>query len=160
MNPRRIGLAASAATALLLSVPALAGAPKTAVIVIRHQTHGCHAWSLNGGAYVSRQVVRLAPGGSLTVTNNDLMVQELVQLRGPASAMKLERRSHMGNMPTAMHMGGKAGPYAMAHMGAMLRVTFARTGVYAFKLVDRGDYFKGIKTTGEDNELTLQVVVS
>ena len=47
----------------------------------------------------------------------------------------------------------------MAHMGAQLRVTFPTSGVYNFKLVDRGDYYKNIKTIGPDNEPTLTVRV-
>ena len=49
--------------------------------------------------------------------------------------------------------------YAMAHMGAQLRVTFPTAGVYHFKLVDRGDYFKNIKTIGPDNKPTLTITV-
>ena len=88
------------------------------------------------------------------------MVQDLVKTAGPAVAMKLVRQSHMGTMPTQMAMGGKASPYAMAHMGAQLRVTFPTAGVYHFKLVDRGDYFKNTKTIGPDNKPTLTVTVS
>ena len=53
---------------------------------------------------------------------------------------------------------GKPGPYTMAHMGAKLRVTFARAGTYRFKLVDRGDYVE-VETKGPDKVLTLEVVV-
>ncbi len=86
------------------------------------------------------------------------MAQELVKTRGAAVKTSLVRQSHMGNMPTRMHMG-KAGPHTMAHMGAELRVNFPRAGIYKFKLVDRGDYFE-VKTIGPDNQLTLTVVVS
>jgi hypothetical protein len=102
---RRLVLGASAVAAFAAIVSPLAAAPGTASLLVRHQTRGCHAWSLNGGPYVSRQHVRLRAGGSLTVTNDDPMVQQLVQTRGPAVRMKLERESHLGQMPTAMRMG-------------------------------------------------------
>jgi len=148
--------------ALALSLTAFA-APNGATLLIHHQMRGCHAWSLNGGPFIVHQSLRLARGGTLTVTNNDLMVQELVKTYGPAVRMQLVKQSHMGNMP--MHMKtqmkmGKAGPYAMAHMGAVLKVTFPTAGTYRFKLMDRGDYFAGIKTIGPDNKPTLTVLVS
>ena len=59
-----------------------------------------------------------------------------------------------------MPMNGKPSPYAMSHLGAQLKVTFAKTGIYHFKLVDRGDYFASIKTTGPDDHPTLGVSVS
>ena len=150
-------------TLLVIATLALVGsasatAPKSATLLKRHQVQGCHAWSLNRGPYVAHQVVRLARGGSLAVTNNDLMAQELVKTSGPRVRMDLVRQSHMGDMPMGMTMG-KPGPYTMAHMGAKLRVTFAQAGTYRFKLVDRGDYVE-VEAKGYDKELTLQVVVS
>ncbi len=120
---------------------------------------GCHNWSLNGGAYHVNQVARLARGGSLLVTNDDLMVQDLIKTSGPTVRMALVRQSHMGNMHMAMPMEGKPTKYAMGHMGAQLKVTFPTAGTYRFKLVDRGDYIDNIKTIGPDNKLTLTVVV-
>jgi hypothetical protein len=158
MKAKASAIVAAVAAALAVSVGGVAAAPQAATLVIHHQVRGCHAWSLNGGPFIVRQVVTLGRGGSLTVTNNDLMVQELVKTSGPAVKQKL--LGHMSNMPVGMHMGGKAGPYAMAHPGAMLRVTFPKAGVYQFKLVDRGDYFKGIKTIGPDNKPTLKVIVT
>jgi hypothetical protein len=155
-----------AAVLLLLSASALAfasaspAAPRTASLQIDHFVRGCHNWSLNGGAYHAHQVVRLARGGTLLVTNNDLMVQDLIKTRGPAAQMKLVRQSHMGKTHMAMEMEGKPSPYAMAHMGAQVRVTFTKAGTYRFKLVDRGDYFENIKTVGPDNKPTLTVTVS
>jgi len=159
VNARPIVLGALVAAVLILGVSAFAATPQGATLVIHHQVRGCHSWSLNGGPYIVHQSLRLARGGSLTVTNNDLMVQELVKTAGPAVNMKLVTQSHMGKMPVQMGMG-KAGPYAMAHMGAMLTVTFAQAGTYRFTLMDRGDYFKGIKTIGPDNVPTLVVVVA
>src|SRR5919204_1542554 len=53
-------------------------------ITIRHQLHGCHAWSLNGGPY--RVVLRtsVARGGSITFVDNDVMPHTLVQKSGAA----------------------------------------------------------------------------
>jgi hypothetical protein len=87
------------------------------------------------------------------------MVQELVKTAGPSVRESLVKQSHMGNTPMHMKMG-RAGPYAMAHMGAVLKVTFPTAGTYRFKLMDRGDYFAGIKTIGPDNKPTLTVLVS
>ena len=155
-----------AAALLVLSAAALAlasastAAPRTASLQIDHFVRGCHNWSLNGGPNRVHQVVRLGRGGTLLVTNNDLMAQDLVETHGPAVRMKLVRQSHMGATHMAMEMEGKPSPYAMAHMGAQLRVTFPTAGTYRFKLVDRGDYFENIKTVGPDNKPTLTVVVS
>ena len=160
MKTRAITLAASVAVGLVVTVNVFAAAPKSGAIVIHHQVRGCHSWSLNGGPFIVHQVVALSRGGALTVTNNDLMVQDLIKTSGPAVQMKLVKQSHMGDMPMAMHMEGKPSPYAMAHPGAQVRVTFSHPGTYRFNLVDRGDYYKGIKTVGPDNKPTLRVVVS
>src|SRR6516162_2144846 len=149
MKLKPIVLGAFLASALALSLSAVA-APNGAKLLIHHQQRGCHAWSLNGGPFIVQQSLRLARGGSLTVTNDDLMVQELVKTSGPAVSMTMVAKMQMG----------KAGPYAMAHMGAMLRVTFPSAGIYHFRLVDRGDYFPNIKTIGPDNKPTLTVTVT
>ncbi len=155
---RIAALFAFAAVALVLAAGSSA-APKTASLQINHFVRGCHNWSLNGGAYKVNQTVTLARGGTLLLTNNDLMVQDLVKTSGPAVRMKLTAMGNM-SMGAMMQMGGKASPSAMAHMGARLQVTFATPGTYRFKLVDRGDYFKNIKTVGPDNKLTLIVRVA
>ena len=146
------------ALALAMSLGAYAASPKSAALQIHHQQRGCHAWSLNGGPFIVHQSLRLARGGALTLTNNDLMVQELVKVSGPAVSQKLVKMGSM-QMGAKMHMG-KAGPYAMAHMGATLRVTFPSAGSYQFRLMDRGDYYPNIKTIGPDNKPTLTVLVS
>jgi hypothetical protein len=157
MKLKPIVLGAFLASALALSLSAVA-APNGAKLLIHHQQRGCHAWSLNGGPFIVQQSLRLARGGSLTVTNDDLMVQELVKTHGPAVNTQLVKMGSM-NMGAKMHMG-MAGPYAMAHMGATVKVTFPRVGTYRFRLMDRGDYYTGIKTVGPDNKPTLSVVVS
>ena len=158
MKLKSIVLGGFLATALALSLSALAAQPRSATLLIHHQVHGCHAWSLNGGPFIVHQSVRLARGGALTVTNKDLMVQELVKTSGPAVHLKLIKMGNMG-VGAKMHMG-KAGPYAMAHMGATVKVTFPEVGTYRFRLMDRGDYYAGIRTIGPDNKPTLSVVVS
>ncbi len=135
-------------------------APKSASLQIQHLQRGCHSWALNGGALRVTLAVKLARGGSLTVTNNDLMVQDLMKTSGPAVTMKLVRQSQMGATKMAMKMEGKPSPYAMSHMGAQVKVTFNKTGVYHFKLIDRGDYFDNIKTVGPDHHPILTVKVS
>ena len=149
-----------AIAALAFSIGAFAAPPRNASLQINHFVRGCHNWSLNGGRYRVQQVVNLPRGGTLLVTNDDLMVQDLVKTSGPAVHMALVRQSHMGNMHMTMRMNGKASPYAMAHMGAQVRVTFTLSGSYHFRLIDRGDYFKNIKTVGPDNKPTLFVQVS
>lgn len=147
------------ALAAVALVPLSTAAPRTASLQINHLVRGCHSWSLNGGPNRVHQVVSLARGGSLLVTNNDLMVQDLMKTSGPAVVMKLVRQSHMGKMHMTMPMEGTPSPYAMSHMGAQVKVTFARAGTYRFKLIDRGDYFDNIKTIGPDNYPTLTVTV-
>lgn len=87
--------AATLLAAVLLAPPSAAAPPGSASIIIRHQLRGCHTWSLNGGAYRAELDVRLAPGGTLTITNTDLMVQKLIRERGPAVRMKAVVHEHM-----------------------------------------------------------------
>lgn len=156
-RPLSLFLLSVVALVFAVAVPA---APRSASLQINHFKRGCHNWSLNGGAYHVHQAVQLASGGTLLVTNDDLMVQDLVKTSGPAVHMQLVRQSFMGKMHMTMPMNGKPSPYAMSHMGAQVKVTFPRAGRYRFVLIDRGDYFDGIKTVGDDNELTLTVTVS
>lgn len=157
---KRVALLLAAALAAGSAATALASG-KTASLVINHVRRGCHVWSLDGGPARTHQVARLARGGSLLVTNDDLMIQDLIKTGGPAVRMRIVRQSHMGSgMRMGMRPESTPTRYAMSHMGAQLRVTFPVTGTYRFKLVDRGDYFEGIATVGPDNELTLTVVVS
>jgi hypothetical protein len=147
--------------ALAASALASAGTqapPKKAALVIHHLVRGCHTWSLNCAASSVNQSIKLARGGFLTLTNNDLMSQELVQQSGPKVTEKLI--APFGKSMVMMQMGEKAGPYALNHTGARVKVTFTKAGTYRFKLEDRGDYFKNIKTIGPDNKPTLTVVVS
>jgi hypothetical protein len=45
-------------------------------------------------------------------------------------------------------------------MGASLRVTLTRPGVYHFTTKAGEDYMSGIKTVGNDNVLKLTVIVT
>ena len=47
----------------------------------------------------------------------------------------------------------------MSHVGATASVKFPRAGTYVFTTKAGEDYMKGVKTIGEDNVLTLKVVV-
>jgi plastocyanin len=126
-------------------------------LVIRHQKHGCHAWSLNGDAFKASQSVTLHRGGSISITNNDVMPHKLVVTSGPAVTIT---RLEAG---TAMGMMGSKGPFApamLARMGASSKVTFSKAGVYKLTTRPGEDYMAGVKTTGDDNVLTLTVTVS
>jgi hypothetical protein len=137
-------------------LPAAAGAASPgANLTIRHQVRGCHEWSLNGGKYGVKQVVKLSRGGALTITDNDLMPHVLMKLSGPAVTERLVK-------PGSASMGKMMAPYAkglMPHMGATLRVTFNKAGTYTFRTKSLEDYMP-IKTVGEDNVLRVTVVVS
>lgn len=157
---RTVALLALTALTAIFAGSLSAATSKSASLQITHFVHGCHNWSSTGGPYTVNQAVHLARGSSIVVTNNDLMVQDLVKTSGPAVQMKLIRQSQTGAMHMTMPMNGKPTPYAMTHMGAQLRVSFPTKGTYHFKLVDRGDYMDNIKTVGPDNHPTLTVTVT
>ncbi len=54
------------------------------VLIIRHQTRGCHTWGLAGGTYKASQSLTLTKGEHLMIGNNDVMPHRIVQLAGPA----------------------------------------------------------------------------
>jgi hypothetical protein len=135
---RTISVLVVAAAALALAAPASTHSASQ-ILIIRHQTHGCHAWSLNGGAYKAAQIVTLNRGAHLEVGNNDVMPHKLVKLAGPAL-----------RLPTSANMNS---------VGAMTTVRFMKAGVYRFTTKAGEDYSNGIKTVGEDNVLKLKVVV-
>ena len=136
---KRMPILIALALALGLASAASASSAGHASLLIRHQTHGCHAWSLNGGAFKASQSITLRRGGWLTVTDNDVMSHKLVETSGP-----ILRIAH----PT------------LSHAGATLKVTFLKPGVYHFTTKAGEDYMAGVKTIGEDNVLRLTVVVS
>ena len=150
-------LALLAATALAAALASAAGASNrsSATVIIQHQLHGCHAWSVDGAAFKATQSTRLQRGGSITFVDNDVMPHLLVQTSGPAKATIAKLASTMRNMATNLK-----GPGLMAHMGASVRATFPKAGTYTFTTKAGEDYTAGIKTIGEDNVLKLKVVVS
>jgi plastocyanin len=112
-----------------------------ASLVIQHATAGCHDWSLNGSPMSSHQVARLEHGNGITITDNDVMPHQLIQLSGPAAEM------------ANVHMNTS---------GAESTVVFPTPGVYKFTTKAGEDYpsASGLVTTGEDHVLTLTVYVS
>jgi plastocyanin len=130
-----------AVTLILVSAASAGSSPGHASLLIRHQVHGCHAWSVNGSAFAASQSITLRRGSTLSLTNNDVMPHKLVLTSGPALTI--------------------AHPM-LNHMGTSLKVTLTRPGTYHFTTKPGEDYpaMSGMKTTGEDNVLKLTVVVS
>jgi hypothetical protein len=144
-----LGLLAAA-----LSLSAAAANPASAKLQVRHQVRGCHSWSLNGGTYQASQTVKLKPGGSVLITNGDMMPHFLIKLSGGAVAEKLVN-------PGNESVGKLKAPYAagvMPHMSSTLKVTFPKAGIYTFRTKTGADYTK-LETTGKDNILMLKVIV-
>jgi hypothetical protein len=113
-------------------------APGHASILIRHQVQGCHAWSIDGGAYKARQSITLRRGGVLSVLNADVMPHTLILASGPSL--------HISN-PT------------MGTMAASLKLTLVHAGTYHFTTRGGKDYMAGVMTSAKDNVLTLTVIV-
>ena len=112
-----------------------------ASVTIRHQTRGCHSWSINGGASSASLATTLARGGTIKFVDNDVMPHKLIKTSGPAVR-------YVGNP-------------SMRHMSASVSVKFAKTGTYRFT-TKAGEDYPGIhvKTIGEDIVLHLTVKVS
>src|SRR5437870_279013 len=135
-------------TTPLLALLVLAGvlaavapaASSQASLVIRHQTRGCHSWSLNGGAYTPSQTVVLTSSGSVSVTNNDVMPHKLVETSGPA--VRYTRLS--AGMGGAMALKGTFPPAMLAAMGSATKIIFTKPGLYHFTTKPGEDYMKGI----------------
>ena len=157
MNKRTILMTAAVfgTVGALASAGAAAGSSNGANLVIRHQVKGCHEWSLNGGSYGVTKTVKLSRGGTLSITDNDMMPHQLIKLSGPAISERLVK-------PGSPSMGKLKAPYAaglMPHMGAVVNVTFTKPGTYKLRTKSLEDYMP-IKTVGEDNVLRVTVVVS
>ena len=136
-------LVASLTAIAVVAATASAGtarSPSSAKIVIRHQTRGCHVWSLNNGAYRAVLSVTLARGGTITFVDNDVMFHKLVKTSGPAVR-------YVGNPK-------------MSKIGASTKAVFSKAGTYRFTTKAGEDYMKGVKTVGEDNVLKLSVKVA
>jgi plastocyanin len=129
-------------------------AGNASTLVIRHQLRGCHSWSANGDPYKARQAIKLTRGGSVNVTNNDVMPHKLIETSGPAAVI-----TRLG-AGTGMGMKGMMPPAMLGRMGSSSRVTFSKPGVYKFTTRPGEDYMSGVKTVGEDNVLRLTVTVS
>jgi hypothetical protein len=152
---RTIFLAALGTAVLAIALPASA-APGGATLVIRHQIRGCHSWSLNGGAWKTTQHIRLTRGGSILVTNNDVMFHKLVKTSGPRVVFKLLK------IGTPMKGTVKLpwAPGLMGRPGATTKVTFPTAGVYRLTTKFGEDYMPMGETLGEDNVLHAIVTVA
>jgi hypothetical protein len=151
MYERKFLLALAASIAVtggaLTAIPAIASssaAPTSGALMIHHQTRGCHAWAYDNGPFRAAQSVTLARGGTLTITDADVMSHTLVELSGPAARMT------GGMMPKMGMMGKKV---------STMKVSFPKAGTYHFRTHAGEDYMAGVKTTGPDNVLRLTVVV-
>jgi hypothetical protein len=133
----KLSLTILVALALAVAGSALATS-NSATITIKHQTRGCHSWSLDGKTWRASQSVTLVRGGTLAVVDNDVMPHALVQVRGPKAVLART---------------------TMKHMGATAFVGFPTKGTYVFTTKAGEDYMSGIKTIGEDNVLKLVVTV-
>jgi plastocyanin len=139
----------------LLALAASASAGSNTTILIRHQMHGCHAWSLGvGKPYKAAQSLKVTRGSSITVVNDDVMAHQLFQTSGPRVAIT---KVHSTMMDMSHELKGSG---VMAHPGAAVKVVFTKAGVYTFRTRFGEDYMKMPDTIGKDNTLTLKVVVS
>jgi hypothetical protein len=128
------------AVGAVVATAAFGSTPRHSSILIRHQMSHCHAWSLNKAPLAAHINAKLAVGGAITFTNDDVMSHRLIKTGGHAVTF--------------------TGSPAMAHMAATVKVTFRHAGTYHFTTKAGEDYMQGVKTTGEDNVLTLTVTVS
>jgi plastocyanin len=151
---KHVVLASAAASASILGVGLLVGcggsnstaatpastssAPTSAALLIQHVVRGCHSWALDGGPLKVNQDATLAAGGTLSITDGDVMPHQLIELSGPAAVVSGTR---------------------MNHMGAAATVTFAKPGHYTFTTKPGEDYMKGVQTVGADHVLKLSVTV-
>ncbi len=130
-------LATGAATLTVLAASATA-APPSVQVLIRHQLHGCHAWSVDGDAFRPTQRLRTSPGAILAFTDDDVMPHRLVQLAGPKVTLRTAD---------------------MSTMGATASVQLFEKGRYVFTTKPGEDYMNGVDTIGADNVLRLVVLV-
>jgi plastocyanin len=131
-----LALAALSALAVTSAAPAGGGA----TITIRHQTRGCHSWSVNSGPFKASQSLSVKAGTVLRFTNNDVMPHKLIQAAGPKM-----RLTHAN----------------MLKVGSSATVKLTQKGVYRFTTRAGEDYAwaSSMKTVGEDNVLKLTVRV-
>jgi len=114
--------------------------PAGARLMIVHLQKGCHTWS-NGARQAETMFLKLRPGGTLTVSNVDVDMHQLVQLGGPKVSLP--------------------GPLMM---GVARLIHFGKPGVYRFKTkvveVEGMDQAMNVETTGPDHVLKLTVLVA
>lgn len=127
----------------------------SATLLIRHQVKHCHAWSLNGGAFKSAHSISLERGATVTIINDDVMPHRLIKLAGAAATIR-----NGSTMPMGAGMHGTAAPGLMNYMGATTTIKLSTPGVYRFRTRAGEDYMPGFRTTGEDNVLTLTIIVA
>lgn len=130
-----------AGSGMMANGTANSSSPSSVALTIEHAQTGCHLLAVSGATPGSDQTVQLAPGGTVTITNSDVMPHVLKATGGPAA---------------------KVSGANMSHMGAQSKVSFAKAGTYSFNTKAGEDYpsAAGIQTIGPDNKLSLTVVVS
>ena len=130
-----------AGSGMMANGTANSSSPSSVALTIEHAQKGCHLLAVSGATPGSDQTVQLAPGGTVTITNSDVMPHVLKATGGPAA---------------------KVSGANMSHMGAQSKVSFAKAGTYSFNTKAGEDYpsAAGIQTIGPDNKLSLTVVVS
>jgi plastocyanin len=137
-----VGIVLTAAAAALPSRSAatIGASAKSHTITITHQTHGCHAWAVDGGRYSASLRMHIATGATIRFIDADVMSHKLIEKSGPAASFRGNR--------------------AMNHTGASVKATFAKSGTYKF-VTKAGEDYPGVhvKTTGADNVLRLTVKV-
>jgi hypothetical protein len=133
-------MAVALATAAALAVASGAPAGSATSVTIRHQTHGCHAWSLNSGPFKAALMVSVRQGAVLKITNNDVMPHKLIQTSGPK--LRLINSN-------------------MSKVASFVTVRLTQKGTYRFTTKAGEDYkwASSMKTTGEDNVLRLTIRV-
>ncbi len=145
---------------VLLAAFALAGAfavvavavPRTqAVLTIHHQTRGCHAWSLNGGSDAVNQAVTLRRGGSISVTNDDVMSQKLIETSGTPVTYSRIAGGGFSRLKTYP-------PDMLARQGSSSKITFFKVGIYRF--TTKAGAMPNLTTVGADNVLRLTVRIT
>jgi hypothetical protein len=115
-------------------------ASKQVTVTIHHQTIGCHTWAVGHGVDGVVRRVTVTRGTTLVFVNNDVMPQRIVQKYG----------SHLTFL----------GRTNLSKPAASVKVALLKPGIYKFGTVAGEDYYKGIKTVGEDNVLKLVVTVT
>lgn len=109
-------------------------------VSITHVAHGCHAWLVPSARNATPSAtMTVRRGATVTITNNDLMPQLLIERRGPAMSLGTPDMNHMAST-TSLH--------------------FVRAGTYVFGTSAGEDYVKNVVTVGPDNVLRLTVRVA